>query len=293
MKGMRHSVASIILAALVVFPGMVYAQGRGGGPVFVERGQQQLESNDARRVRSELQELLNQHPPNLRTVLQADSSLLNRSDYLAPYPRLAEFIKQHPEVSRDPSFFLGTLDEYWNNVREETPSDRASRRAYDTLQGFLAGLAAFTAGMVTLFVFFTLVRGALNHRRWSKQSRVQTEVHTKILDRLQSNDELLAYIQTPAGQRFLQSGPSPLSDPEPRSIGAPFGRIISSVQVGVVLLALGLGLWIVQAKVMPEIAPAFNAMGIIVAALGLGAIGSGVVSYLLSARLGLLERKTE
>ena len=61
------------------------------------------------------------------------------------------------------------------------------------------------------------------------------------------------------------------------------------VQVGVVLLALGIGFWFVQRNVMVEIAPVFSSMGVIAAALGLGAIGSGVVSYLLSVRFGLLK----
>jgi hypothetical protein len=293
---MRQSLASVVLLLMFALPGMAFAQNGAGvtveGPTLIERGREPLDANDARRVRGELQRLLTEHPPNLRTVLQADPSLLTKGDYLAPYPRVAEFLKAHPEVARDPAFFLGQPDG-WNRQFEETPTERASRRAYDTLQGFLAGLAVFTGVMAVLWVLFMLVRQALNHRRWSKQSRVQTEVHTKILDRLQSNEELLAYIQTPAGQRFLQSGPSPLSDPEPKTIGAPFGRIISSVQVGVVLVALGLGFWLVQRAVPSEVAPAFNAMGIIAAALGLGAIGSGAVSYVLSARLGLLERKSE
>jgi hypothetical protein len=291
---MRHSFAAVALAAVVfASPHVAGAQGRGrevGAPLLVEQGA--LVENDARRVRGELQQLLTQSPPNLRVVLQADPSLLNRPDYLAPYPQVAEFLKQHPEITRDPAFFLGQPDA-WNRIQDDTPAERASRRAYDTLQGFLAGLAVFTGVMALLWVVSMLVRQALNHRRWSRQSRVQTDVHTKILDRLQSNEDLLAYIQTPAGQRFLQSGPSPLADPEPRSIGAPFGRIISSVQVGVVLLALGIGFWLVQRAVASEIAPAFSAMGVIASALGLGAIGSGVVSYVLSARLGLLERKAE
>jgi len=284
------AVALLALSLVTALPRLAAAQ----DPPFVvevESGKV-LDSNDARRVRGELQKLLAQHPPNLRTVLQADPSLLNRPDYLAPYPRLLEFIKQHPEVSRDAAYFLGRPDEWYQ--REETEAERKSRRAYDTLQGVLAGLAVFTGLMAVVFVLGALVRQALAQRRWSRQSRVQTEVHTKILDRLQSNDELLAYIQTPAGQRFLQSGPSPVAEAEPpRAMAAPFGRIFWSVQAGIILLALGIGFWLVQRNVAEEIAPAFSAMGVIAAALGVGAIASGGVSYLLSARFGLLEKRTE
>jgi len=255
-----------------------------GQSFIVVRGGKGLDPTDARRVKAQFDELMNQHPPNLRTVFQADPTLLQRPDYLSPYPKIAEFIKQHPEVPRDPQFFVGTVNP-WRDYRDRTPTEQA----YQMLEGVLTGLAVFTGLMTVLFVLATLVRQAIGHRRWSRQSKIQTEVHTKILDRLQSNDELLAYIQTPAGQRFLQSGPSPMADAEPRVLTAPFGRIFWSVQVGVVLLALGIGFWFVQRNVMVEIAPVFSSMGVIAAALGLGAIGSGVVSYLLSVRFGLLK----
>ena len=251
---------------------------------IVERSGQELDPSDARRVRAQFDELLKQHPPGLRTVFQADHSLLQRADYLTPYPRIAEFLKQHPEIARDPQYFVGSLDD-WRRNRPETPAEQA----LEMLEGVLAGLAVFTGLMTVLFVLATLVKQAIGHRRWSRQSKVQTEVHSKILDRLQSNDELLAYIQTPAGQRFLQSGPSPMADVEPKTLSAPFGRIFWSVQVGVVLLALGIGFWFVQRNVMVEIAPVFSSMGVIAAALGIGAICSGVVSYLLSVRFGLLK----
>ena len=281
----RYAVA-FLAGLLISLPAAAQAQEIhvSDGQFIVERGEKELDPADARRVRAQFNELMSQHPPNLRIVFQADPTLLQKADYLAPYPRIAEFLKQHPEVARDPQFFVGRSNEYWD-YRNRTPAEQA----YDTLESMLTGLAIFTGMMTVLFVLATLVRQAINHRRWSRQSKVQTEVHTKILDRLQSNDELLAYIQTPAGQRFLQSGPSPLSDPEPRTLSAPFGRIFWSVQVGVVLLALGIGFWFVQRNVMAEIAPVFSSMGVIAAALGAGAICSGIVSYLLSVRFGLLK----
>jgi hypothetical protein len=289
---MRHACAALALVALVGLPAAAAAQDGNSGPVLVERDSERaLNASDARRVREEVQHLLEQHPPNLRTVLQADPSLMNRADYLTAYPRLAEFLKKHPEVVRDPDFFIGRPDYYGRN---ETASQQASRRAYDTLQGVLAGFAALIGVVAVIVTLGAVVRGAISHRRWLRQSRVQTDVHTKILDRLQSNEDLLAYIQSPAGQRFLQTGPSPLRDAEPpRAVGAPYSRIFWSVQVGVVLLALGIGLWRVATGAPAEIAPAFNAMGIIATAVGVGSLVSGGISYVLSSRFGLLDRKAD
>ena len=281
----RVFIAALLVAATTGLPISASAQQSDSEKYRLEQDARvrALDANDARRTLAELRRLLEEHPPAIRTVLRADPSLLERADYLAPYPRLAAFFKQHPEVARDPAFFFGQSD-YGFYRRDQTPQEQA----LETLQGVLAGIAGLTVGLTVLLVIASLVRQAIGHRRWVRQSRVQTEVHTKILDRLQSNEDLLAYIQTPAGQRFLEGAPMPAQEPEPRAIGAPFGRILWSVQAGVMLAALGVGFWLVQQNAMAEIAPAFHAMGVLALSLGVGAIVSAGLSYVLSARLGLV-----
>ena len=44
-----------------------------------------------------------------------------------------------------------------------------------------------------------LIKTLIEHRRWSRLSKIQTDVHNKLLDRFSANEDLLAYIQTPAG----------------------------------------------------------------------------------------------
>ena len=280
----------LILAGLILSSAAtaqpVQVQGVERGHVIADAGN----PNDARRVQQELRGLLEQHPGNLRIVLQADPTLLERPDYLTPYPRLQAFLKEHPEVVRNPTFFFGQPEFFGWYGREETPQDRA----IDAMTGMLAGAAAFIVAVGALLVFATLIRQVAAHRRWVRQSRVQTDVHTKILDRLQSNEDLLAYIQTPAGQQFLDSGPSPTPQREaPRVLGAPYGRILWSVQAGVMLVALGIGFWFVQRSAMPEIAPAFNALGTVAVVLGVGALASAGFAYALSARFGLLAAQKE
>jgi hypothetical protein len=281
----RVSAACLLLTAALAWPSAAGAQPADGS---VEKGRQSVLDaavGDAESVRSNLQELLGEHPPNLRIVLQADPSLLQRPDYVSVYPRLAAFLKAHPEVARDPAYFLGTPNYFGWHAQNRTTEEQA----LETLQGILAGMAVFTVILAALIVLGTLIRGAFAHRRWVRQSRVQTEVHTKILDRLQSNEDLLSYIQTPAGQRFLDAGPSPKRDVEPRVLGAPYGRILWSLQAGVMLMALGVGFWVVQRSALESIAPAFGAIGTITVLLGVGGIVSAGLAYVLSARFGLLQ----
>ena len=57
-------------------------------------------------TKNQLSQLLERYPPGLRYALAADSTLLANEQYLAPYPALAGFLKAHPEVARDPRFYL-------------------------------------------------------------------------------------------------------------------------------------------------------------------------------------------
>ena len=147
--------------------------------------------------------------------------------------------------------------------------------------------------MTLLITMGSMAQQVVAYRRWVRQTRMQIDVHTKILDRMQSNEDLLAYVQTPAGKAFLEFAPTGPA-PETRVSSAPFGRILWSVQAGVVLAALGIGLRFAQGSVPEEIIPAFTVLGIIVMSIGLGAVISAIVAYVLSSRLGLLpSRKQE
>jgi hypothetical protein len=109
------------------------------------------------------------------------------------------------------------------------------------------------------------------------------------MDRFSSNDELLTYVQTPSGRRFLESGPSPLQETAP-AMGAPISRILWSLQLGAVLLVGGLGMLFLSNSSIPEAAEFFYVAGCVAGALGAGFLVSAVAAYVLSSRLGLLER---
>ena len=284
--------ALLVLLLTALGGQLVQAQGQPEviGPTLRERGQaaQPAEppadyafTQNAQNTRQELQNLLWQLPPSVRGVLQNDPSLIERPDYLAPYPALAAFLKQHPEIARNPTFFFGRPEDF--NRRSEP---------LDAFVGVLAGTGLFLAFLTFIIFVGSVAREVVEYRRWVRQTRMQVDINTKILDRMQSNEDLLAYVQTPAGRNFLEFTPVS-SGREPRIPGAPFGRILWSVQAGVVLAALGIGLRFARSTVPEEVVPAFTVLGIIVMALGLGAVTSAVVAYLLSSRLGLLPARKQ
>ena len=239
---------------------------------------------DSERTREELMQLLEKYPPSLARVLKLDPTLLTSDAYLATYPVLHAFLSKHPDVARNPAYFFERVQGSGGGYYREDQSSQAYRMWNDVL----GGLAGFGVAILVLSALGWIVRSLIDYRRWARLSKVQAEAHNKLLDRMTANEELLAYVQSPAGSRFLQSAPITL-EPGARSIGAPFGRILWSVQAGLVLAAGGFGLQYVSGRVINEAAQPIFAMGVLAVALGVGFVLSAVVSYVLSRRLGLFD----
>lgn len=239
---------------------------------------------DARATREQLRELMQRFPPDLGRILKLDPSLLQSQPYLAQYPALAAFLATHPEVAHNPNYFLEFV---YLNRDDFQPADSRSQ-AINMWRNMMEAVGVFCIFVLISLLVTWIVRTYIDYRRWLRISRVQTEVHNKLLDRFAGTGELLSYIQSSPGRRFLESAPIPL-DPGPRAMGAPFGRILWSVQAGVVLTVVGLGFQLVSWRVIEDIGQPLALIGVLAMSLGIGFILSGGVSYILARRLGLLE----
>jgi len=244
-----------------------------------------VEQPDAARTKDELGQLLQRYPPALRGVLALDPSLLGNQAYLAPYPALLSFLTAHPEIAHNPSFYLGGD----RNPYEPGYVPDHAQEVLNMWKDVLGGLAGFGVGAMVIGLLVWLIRTMTDYRRWNRLAKVQTDAHSKILDRFTANEDLLAYIKSPAGAKFLESSPITL-DAGPRSVGAPLGRILWSVQAGLVLAALGIGLQVVSGRVTDDASQPLNALGVLAIAVGLGFVISAIISFLISRRLGLIEQ---
>lgn len=230
---------------------------------------------DSRQTRDELQSLLRRYPPQLGSVLSLDPSLLNNAQYMANYPALAAFAAQHPEVAHNPEFFLAGFG----------PARIDSNPVWRNVLGDIGGFAIF---LVIVSVLVWAIKTLIEQRRWNRVMHVQTEVHSKLLDRFTSNEELLAYIQTPSGRRFLDSAPIPLEN-APRPMSAPIGRMFWSLQAGLVAIAIGVGFDIVSMRTQGDAATLLYGIGVIGLLVGIALVVSAVIFYTLSRRFGLFE----
>jgi len=288
---LARRLAALIVMLLIV-GGMAHAQ-RQAQPGPAQPAQPSVQAapaapmipdRDASETRERLAELLSKYPPSLGRVLKMDPTLLSNPDYLAPYPVLAGFLAQHPEVAHNPGYFLARVP---GGDGAERPLD-ARGEVMALWRSMLDAISVFVVFLTVTLSLVWLIKTLLDWRRWSRLSRVQAEVHAKLLDRFTANEDLLAYIQTPAGRRFLESGPV-LTEAGPRPLGAPVSRILWSFQAGIVLVVGGLGLVYVSGRVLPEVGQGLSVMGVLAIALGIGFVLSGAAAWLISRRMGLFE----
>ncbi len=223
------------------------------------------------RERGAFARFLDGHPEIADDVLSEPDTLKNQS-YLTQRPELAAFYEAHPLVKADPRAFVSSR----RSVHYPEPD------VFDKISPFL----------VFVFVFLGLlwaIKSFLENRRWSKAAAVQSEVHAKLLERFGSSQEMLAYMQTEAGKRFLESG-TLAAEPEITRTPPVIGRILGSTQVGLILLVLGVAILWVRGSVPDGMRPLL-VLGTLASALGTGFLLSAAASYGMSKRLGLLPER--
>jgi hypothetical protein len=236
--------------------------------------------------------------PRLTGVVAHDPSLLANKDYVEHNnPELAKFLESHPEVVRNPEFYL------FANIN--TPG-RQSRRLrvddervffdvrdqdYELAREFMRNFIPFLVIIIALVGVMWVVRVALEDRRWSRLFRAQNDIQNKVLDRFGTSEEFLAYMRGDAGKRFFESL---AVQPAAPFSSNPLGRILLPMQIGVVLTLGGIGLIWVRGSVPDVASPPLLVFGVLALTLGIGFVISAALSLLLARHLGMLpERSTE
>lgn len=241
------------------------------------------ESKDREAVRAQLFELL-QLSPKLTKVVGADPTLLADEAYVSRNnPELTEFLRSHPEVVRNPEFYLSI------------PFVRGvgGRPIFD-VQGFGGPSMDFRI-QERIIVFFVLVlilaallwtfRIVLENNKWNRLSKMQSDLYNKLLDKCSANEELLAWLRTSTGKPFFD-----LAAIEPRT-ASPLSRVFLPLQLGIVLTLAGAGLlsFFYGHASTPHDA-LFLGLGTLVLMVGLGLMISAAASYFLARHLGLLPK---
>jgi hypothetical protein len=248
---------------------------------------------DVAATQEELIRLLKQSP-TLTAVVARDPSLLSNQDYVRRNnPQLAQFLENHPEVQLNPDFYLFTHlnveggQRYEALEREVWPDLADARRGprfSDEIAGDLAPVLVFLCVM-GLLVWLT--RLFVENRRWGRIFRLQTEVHGKLIDRFSVNQELLTYMGTEAGKRFLEAAPIPIDFEPQQRVPNAVARVLTPLQIGIVLSLLGAGFLMLRHAEADMRIPML-VIGTLFLMPGLGFILSAGITWILAGRLGLI-----
>lgn len=132
-----------------------------------------------------------------------------------------------------------------------------------------------------------------NNIRRVRVAKVQTEMQAKLFEKFGTSQEMLAYLNSEAGSKFLDSATIEQTK--------PFGRVLGSMQAGLILFFLGIAMLIVRFTVpqngffneMERVQTAHGllAVSLVLLAIGLGFLASAAASYKLSKNWGLFDRE--
>jgi hypothetical protein len=112
-----------------------------------------------------------------------------------------------------------------------------------------------------------------------KIAKLQAEVQTKLLDKVGSPQDLLAYAQTEAGREMLESLKVERH--------LPHARIIGALQTSIVMICLGAAFLFLRGRISGT-EEGFLVLGTLATMLGIGFGLSAIASYYLSKSFGLL-----
>lgn len=239
--------------------------------------------------------------PTLTTVVARDPSLLADQEYVSRNnPQLAAFLAAHPEVARNPDFYLfthmhpndGSPDDaleraVWPEIYKERPGDRWERNPVG------AGFGEFVSNMPPLLAFGGFLIAAIwgirlfvESRRWNRTFKLQSEVHSRLIDKFSTSQELAAYMETEAGKRFLEAAPIPL-DAGPQRLPNAVARILMPLQIGTVMILLGVG-FLTLRHLGNDYEIPMRVLGTLILMPGVGFILSAGLTWLMAARLGMM-----
>ncbi len=145
----------------------------------------------------------------------------------------------------------------------------------NALGAIIVSVIAFAVGWAVWVVATNIRRG--------RAAAKAAELQTRLLDRFTANQELIAFLEGESGRRYFEAMEIDMKNPA--------ARILNGLQLGIVLLLLGISLLIVRAASDDEIVRIWLLLtGVPGIAIGAGFLISAGVSHRLSESWGLLQR---
>ncbi len=142
-------------------------------------------------------------------------------------------------------------------------------------------LPPMIVGLAFMYTVAAVITAVLESRRRAMAIRTRSELLNRILDKFGSSRDFIELSESPGGKRLLEALGS-----EPNGAGE---KILAAVQRGIVLTVLGLGTLVLSLTIYQTAVEEFiRIIGAVALALGIGYLGSSVLSYRMARSMGLL-----
>lgn len=288
---LREFVIALVVG-LVLFTTLAAGQSPRASQLGTPTINAQMSEKEAATLQDDLLRLL-RVSPQLAEVVAHDPSLLSNADYVnGKNPELGRFLQEHPEIAHNPDFYL------FNNLHgaNEQPSQTLERKLWPGNSGQAASPVVmelisdglpFLVFVCILSALLWLTQVLLENRRWSRIFKLQTDMHSKLIERFGTSQEVLTYMNTESGKKFLEAAPIAVGLDRKAPVPSPVARVLTPLQIGVVMSLLGLGLIFLRHSIPDGEAPLLL-LGTVVLMPGLGFIISAGVTWVLARRLGLM-----
>ncbi len=287
-----RAVVPAVAVFLALFTAGSAAQAPRTAQPAVAPGAPQMSEKDVAALQDQLLQLL-RVSPTLAEVVAHDPSLLSNAEYVnRNNPELESFLQAHPEIAKSPDFYL------FNNLHpeHEQPAEVLERKLWPQMsQPESSGIDhELVSDGIPFLVFVCMLGGLLwlthvllENRRWNRIFKLQTDVHSRLIERFGTSQEVLTYMSTDAGKRFLEATPIAVGFERQAPVPSPVARVLTPLQIGIVMTLLGAGLISLRHNI-PDGGIAFFVLGIVVLMPGLGFIISAGLTWVLARHLGLM-----
>jgi len=237
--------------------------------------------------------------PTLTSVVAHDPSLLADQQYVARNnPELAQFLLSHPDVARNPEFYLFSHLNQGGGGRDKAleravwPELSAQQYVPSQTHQVMEDLTPMILLPLLGAAFIWMIRIFFENGRWNRTFKQQSEVHARLIDKLGTSQDLVAYMETEAGKRFLTGLPIAPGPEVGQRMPNAVARVLTPMQAGIVMTLLGIGLLLLR-YAGPDTETPMTVLGTVVLMPGIGFILSAAATWVLAHRLGLMPEKLD
>ena len=286
------AVVHAVVVFLALFTAVSAAQAPRSAQPAAAPGGPQMSEKDVAAMQDQLLQLL-RVSPTLAEVVAHDPSLLSNVEYVnRNNPQLEQFLQAHPEIAKSPDFYL------FNNLHpeHEQPAQVLERKMWPQMSQpessvidheLISDGIPFLVFLCMLSALLWLTHVLLENRRWNRIFKLQTDVHGRLIERFGTSQEVLTYMSTDAGKRFLEATPIAVGFERQAPVPSPVARVLTPLQIGIVMTLLGAGLISLRHSIADG-GVALLVLGMVVLMPGLGFIISAGITWVLARHLGLM-----